>query len=126
MTVDRIDVNTPDNWSGPAFALGAIDEIVRTQATVHLEAMSDNAAFLAIAKGGEEVRVWLHARPTTRAERRAMLRHDEDRLVDQVAQLWRRSVIWSVPWWRRPGSVWRSWRAAVRQSRAVLDMREEG
>lgn len=59
MTVDRIDVNTPDNWSGPAFALGAIDEIVRTQATVHLEAMSDNAAFLAIAKGGEEVRVWL-------------------------------------------------------------------
>lgn len=54
-----------------------------------------------------------------------MLRDDEDRLVDQVAQLWRHTVIWSVPWWRRPASVWRSWREAVNQARAVLDMREE-
>jgi hypothetical protein len=129
VTVDRVTVNEPDNWTGPDSLLGAVDEIVRTDATVHLEAMSTNAAFLAVYKGDEELRVWVRARPTTRAERRAILAYSEERFRDHVAALVPQALggrsIWLVPWWKRPAGVWQSWREAVRQARVVLDMREE-
>jgi hypothetical protein len=129
VNVDRIDVNEPGDWTGPDSLLGAVDELVATDATVHLEAMSTNAAFLAVYKGDEELRVWVRARPTTRAERRAILAHGDERFRDHIAALLPRALggrsIWWVPWWKRPVSVWRSWREAVDQARVVLDMREE-
>lgn len=72
---DRIDVNTAGNWTGPKSLLGAVDDLViRDVDTVHLEAMSDSEAFLAIYKqDGQEVRVWLTARHESPTDHRTVL-----------------------------------------------------
>ncbi len=120
---DRVSLNTPDTWSGPALALGTVDEIVLSGA-VHIEMMSHHVAYIRIQHPSGAAFVGrVVARATTAAERRDILRHDEDRLVDQLRQLlpsrWSRTW-WAVSWWRRPAAVWRSWRDAVDRARAVL------
>lgn len=64
MNVDRIDVNEPGDWSGPDSLLGAVDDlVVHDVRMVHLEAMSNSSAFLALYKqDGTELRYWLQAR----------------------------------------------------------------
>ena len=72
---DRIEVNEPGNWTGHASLIGAIDDLVINDVRmVHLEAMSDDSAFLGIYKqDGTEVRVWLQARRESNTRRRPVL-----------------------------------------------------
>lgn len=124
MSLDRVTFNEPDNWIGPAYALGHVDEIVLSDAFVHLEMLTDDAAYLGVRNGEREVMATLCARPTTRAERRAVLAHSNDRLRDHLAALlpWSGSI-WSIPVWRRPASALRQWWTARNAARAVLLVR---
>jgi hypothetical protein len=72
---DRIGVNDPAGWTGPASLAGAIDDLVVSDVRmVHLESMDDDAAFLALYKAdGSEVRIWIRARVESRPGRRVVL-----------------------------------------------------
>lgn len=123
---DRVTYNKPDDWLGPEFALGAVDEIVLTSADLHLEMLDDATAYLSVRAPHWQVEGRVCARPTTRAERRQVLKHGDDRLRDHLWSLlpWS-STTWFVPVWRRPTSALRTWWAARTAARAVLDVRVE-
>lgn len=121
MTADRITYNEPDDFAGPAHELGTVDEIVLSAATVHLEMLSSTEAHFAVRNTHREVHATIHARLTTRAERRDTLRAGGDTLAQHLRQLLpSRRFIWAAPWWRRPASVWRCWRDCRRDAGAVL------
>jgi hypothetical protein len=131
VTADRVTLNTAGNWLGPDYALGLVDEIVVSDALVHLEMMDDSSAYLAVYRcgDGEAVSARIHARPTTRAERQQVLAHGDNRLYDHLASLipqrWGGRSMWSIPWWRRPAAAVRDWRWARRAAGAVLEVRVE-
>lgn len=72
---DRIDVNEEGGYTGPSSLIGAIDDLVIEDVKmVHLEAMSDHSAHLAIYKAdGTEVRIWLAARSESKTRRKPVL-----------------------------------------------------
>ena len=120
---DRVTFNEPGDWLGPGFALGLVDEIVISDAAVHLEMLTDTYAYLRVQGRRRDVSAQIRARPTTRAERRQVLAHTDDRLRDHLQALLPDPglhMIWSVPWYRRPAAAVRAWWAARRAAGAVL------
>jgi hypothetical protein len=124
LSEDRVTFNDEDQWLGPAYALGTVDELVLSEASAHFEMSSESSAYLSVTNGERDIFVRLYARPTTRAERRQILVHGGERLRDHLAALIPHQVggrsWWSMPWWQRPAAVVREWRACVHTAKAVL------
>jgi hypothetical protein len=121
-SVDRVLFNEPGNWLGPDFAVGLVDEVVASNATVRLEMLGDHAAYMSVVSDRVNLSLNVFARPSTWRERRQILACDNDRLWDHVRSLnpWSDVNVWFVPWWRRPWSAVSAWWGAVRAARAVL------
>ena len=120
---DRVTYNEPGDWMGPDYALGLVDEIVVSDAVVHLEMLTDSSAYLLVQGRRRYVFARIRARPATRAERRQILAHSDDRLRDHLQALLPGPglhMIWSVPWYRRPAAAVRAWWDARRAAGAVL------
>lgn len=124
MTSDRVTFNEPGDWLGADYAIGLVDEVVVHDALAHFEMTTDTAAYLMVSGARRDVFVRIHARPTTRAERRQILACNDERLRDHLARLIPRALggrtWWSIPVHRRPAAVVRGWRDDVRTARAVL------
>lgn len=126
MSDQRITIN--QSGDGPGWARDAIDEIVLCDSTLHFEMLSNCFAYLHVVTPTGELQANLYARPTTRAERRDILRCHGDRLVDHLSMLnparWRfghpRYVGWAVPIHRRPAATVAGWWEARRYAGAVL------
>jgi hypothetical protein len=116
-SVDRVLFNEPGNWLGPDFAVGLVDEVVASNATVRLEILGDHAAYMSVFSDRVNLSLNVFARPSTWRERRQILACDNDRLWDHVRSL--------NPWWRRPWSAVSTWWGAVRAARAVLLVKKE-
>jgi hypothetical protein len=81
VTGDRVDVYTPETWTGPDYALGMVDEIVGHNAVAHFEMSSESDGYLHIQSPRREVFARIYARPTTEAEQQQMAaRGDPDPL----------------------------------------------
>jgi hypothetical protein len=121
---DRVTFNDPNNWSGADYALDAVDEVVIHNATVHFEMTSDTSGYLTVHSPSRYVFLRFHARPTTRTERRQILTTNQERLRDHLAALipncFGGRTYWSAPWYRRPTSTVRSWRADRHMAGAVF------
>ena len=126
MSDDRVTYNQPDDWLGPDYAIGLVDEIVISDAAAHFEMTTANSGYLSVQSPSREVFARIYARPTTRRERRQILARDGDRLRDQLAACtpWGRSR-WIGPVWGRPVSAVREWWSARQGCRAVLCVRTE-
>lgn len=121
MTADRVTYNEPDNWLGPDHAIGQVDEIVLSDATVHLEMLSDSSAYLHVVNDHREVFTRLYARRATWRERRQTLAGNDDRLRDHLrAALPNPHTIWSIPLWRRPWAAVTGWWELRQQAGAIL------
>ena len=122
VTTDRVLFNEPDSWAGALYAVGLVDEVVASNATVRLEMLGDHAAYVSVVSDRVALSLDVCARPSTWRERRQILACDNDRLWDHVRSLnpWSDVNVWGVPWWRRPWSAVSAWWGAVRAARAVL------
>lgn len=126
MSEDRVTYNEQGDWLGADYALGLVDEIVLSDATVHFEMSTENSGYLHVWSDRREVFARITARPATRQERRQILARSGDRLRDHLRSvlpaLHRRNMrtIWSVPVWRRPASAVQSWWEARRYASVVL------
>lgn len=121
MTDDRVLYNEPGNWLGADYAVGLVDEIVLSNATVHFEMTTDNSGYLHIRNDKRELFARVNARPTNREERRQVLARSDDRLRDHLrAVLPGSRSIWGIPVWRRPGAAVREWWEYRRYAGAVL------
>lgn len=121
---DRVTYNEPDNWSGPGYALGKVDEVVVYDAIVHFEMSSDTSGYLSIQSPRREVFVRFHARPTTRTERRQILATSQDRLLDHLNGLiparFGGRTHWIIPAHGRPSAAVKGWWRARRAAGAVF------
>jgi hypothetical protein len=108
---DRVLLNERDNWTGPDYAVGLVDEIVVSDAVTHFEMLNDATAYMTVSRPDRHLHIRLAAVRNTRAERADILRRDETRLVDHLSWLnpWNGRFFWSLPMWRRPWAVVRSW-----------------
>jgi hypothetical protein len=70
MSGDRVQLNTPETWTGPNYALDMVDEIVVTGGLTHFEMSDDSSGYLAIYRDGKTLFCRVYARPTTKEERR--------------------------------------------------------
>lgn len=124
MSGDRVTYNEPDNWLGPDYALGMVDEVVVHDALVHFEMLSDTSGYLMAQGTHRYVFVRFHARPTTRAERRQILASTDGRLRDHLCGLIPKALggrsLWIIPAHRRPAAVLRDWWSDRRAAGAVL------
>lgn len=117
---DRITYNEIDDWTGPQYALGMVDEIVLSNSLIHFEMTTDTSGYLLVQGARRYVFVRLTARPATRVERRQILASNQERLRDHLAGLVPRVLggrtRWILPWHRRPAAAvcgwWRDRRAA--------------
>jgi len=67
----RLQCNDRDNWTGPDYALDALDELVMDNAQVHFEMSSDTSAYMIVEQPGRQVFVQFSVRELSKTERHA-------------------------------------------------------
>lgn len=117
--MNRLQLNEP-NWLGPAYTVGLVDEIVVENATVHLEMLDGNGAYLIIQSAMGEVHLRLRAERNSRRERAQELAACDDRLRDRLMLLLPGRCHWFLPWWKRPFATVRGWWNARRDASVSL------
>lgn len=81
----RIQLNDSDNWTGPAYALDSLDELVFDNATVHFEQSSETSAYMTIEQGRRIVFVQFDIHELTAAERADYRSREHSRSAPKAA-----------------------------------------